>query len=257
MLLREAPRPAAPLAMSEAGAASSSGRPLDSGGASSEAEEPAIKRPRVDGGTEPTADATGAGHADPAAGPAAAAAAVGSAATLQLPDAPGVLLTCERDVSGKYRKETIGLFHRAAAALGTKFAFSSSRIDGSPNVLFIACCEDEVGAKPAKSAALKSACRDCAEAAGGKCAWCAPTTRRESKAGVPALVEQVLQSIGRRELSRPASPALIRLIPIQMRVQPGTLDVSTTTNVKPPYFPRATSIKLNTACQCQCRAYHR
>jgi hypothetical protein len=130
MLLREAPRPAAPLAMSEAGAASSSGRPLDSGGASSEAEEPAIKRPRVDGGTEPTADATGAGHADPAAGPAAAAAAVGSAATLQLPDAPGVLLTCERDVSGKYRKETIGLFHRAAAALGTKFAFSSSRIDG-------------------------------------------------------------------------------------------------------------------------------
>ena len=216
---------------------SSGGRRQATHGMPSDAEQPISKRPRV----ESKATENGAGGADVAASDdsqaAAAPAASASANATAAPcgDAPGVLLTCEREVSGRYRKEIFGLLHRAASALGSKFSFSAARLDGSPSVLFIACHEDSSrsdGTNLADTpAASSSSCRDCAEAPNGKCGWCAPA-QQGAKVGVDALVERVCQSIGRAELSRPASPALIRLIPIQMRVQPGSLDVRASFVVK-------------------------
>ena len=40
----------------------------------------------------------------------------------------GVLLTCERPVSSKIRKEVIGLLHGAARSLGSKFNFCAQKV---------------------------------------------------------------------------------------------------------------------------------
>lgn len=126
----------------------------------------------------------------------------------------GALLACDREVSGRLRKEIFGLLHRAGAALDSSFALTGMRIDGAPNVLFITCCENQ----PQSSSSTVSAATKPSSSSH-------PSCNGKVKVGVEALIEHVLLTIGRAELDRPASPALLRLSPVQMRVQPGCLDV--------------------------------
>ncbi len=135
-------------------------------------------------------------------------------ASLQTAIVSGALLACQREVSGRHRKEIFGLLHRAAAALGSSFALTATRIDDAPSVLFVTCSENQTqaGSDCAAGAMDSSGSRDATQDTPGT-------------VGVQALIEQVLQSIGRGELLRPANSALIRLQPVQMRVQPGSLDV--------------------------------
>ena len=194
-------------------AARTTGRPLDTESCCDPLDEqPASKRPRANNARSNDVEI------DPGTGtaPAAAAAASARTAAASLETAPvsGALLACEREVSGRHRKEIFGLLHRAADALGHRFALTATRLDGAPSVLFIACSESDPqsGSESVPAAADPSSSTDASR-------------DREGTIGVQALVERVLQSIGRAELWKPASKALLRLSPVQMRVQPGSLEV--------------------------------
>jgi hypothetical protein len=195
-------------------AARTTGRPLDTESCCDPLDEqPASKRPRANNARSNDVEIDpGTGTAPAAA--AAAASARTAAASSETAPVSGALLACEREVSGRHRKEIFGLLHRAADALGHRFALTATRLDGAPSVLFIACNESDPqsGSESVPAAADPSSSTDASR-------------DREGTIGVQALVERLLQSIGRAELWKPASKALLRLSPVQMRVQPGSLEV--------------------------------
>ena len=202
-------------------AARATARPLDTESCCDPLDEqPASKRLRANNTGSNGSDLEVEDTGTPSGDVAAAASARTAAASVETSLVSGALLACEREVSGRHRKEIFGLLHRAADTLGHRFALTSTRIDGAPSVLFIACSENDPqsGSESVPGAGDTSSRADASR-------------DREGAIGVQALVECVLQSIGRAELWKPASKALIRLSPVQMRVQPGSLEVRFTLRV--------------------------